>query len=57
MKELVSTNKKIGQFLNEVFGESEEDFKERIRNKSIFANLESWNLLHLIVKTNDNLKQ
>ena len=54
---MVSTDKKIGEFLNGVFGESEEEFKERIRNKSIFGHLTSWDLVHLIVKTNDNLKQ
>lgn len=57
LKELVSKDKKIGEFLSNVFGESEEDFKERIRNKSIFGHLASWDLVHLIVKTNDNLKQ
>ncbi len=41
----------------DIFGESEDDFKERIRNKSIFGHFESWDLVHLIVKTHDNLKQ
>lgn len=31
--------------------------QERIKEKSIYKNLASWKLVHLIVKTNDNLKQ
>jgi phosphatidylinositol kinase/protein kinase (PI-3 family) len=30
---------------------------ERIRSKSIFGGLKSWRLLHMMVKTGDNLKQ
>lgn len=29
----------------------------RIRSKSTYRNLSSWRLIHLIVKTGDNLKQ
>ena len=28
-----------------------------MRGKSIFGHFETWDLIHLIVKTNDNLKQ
>lgn len=31
--------------------------KERIRGKSIYGGFQSWDLVHLIVKTFDNLKQ
>ena len=40
-----------------IFGESEEIRKERIRSHSIFGHLKSWNMITLIVKTGDNLKQ
>jgi len=30
---------------------------ERIKRESIYGGLESYNLIHLIVKTSDNLKQ
>lgn len=40
-----------------MFGESEAEMAKRIKAKSIFKELESWKLIHLIVKTGDNLKQ
>ncbi len=40
-----------------MFGESETQTFERIRKKSIYKSLSTWQLIHLIVKTGDNLKQ
>ncbi|CAD8152555.1 unnamed protein product [Paramecium pentaurelia] len=43
-----------GQYL---FGESAKDQEQRIKEQSLFGNLKSWRLVHLIVKSGDNLKQ
>ncbi|CAD8050668.1 unnamed protein product [Paramecium sonneborni] len=40
-----------------IFGESSTQQAERIKSQSIFQNLKSWKLVHLIIKTGDNLKQ
>ncbi|CAD8184130.1 unnamed protein product [Paramecium pentaurelia] len=45
---------KIGQ---EIFGEDSNQISERIRQQSPYCHFRSWRLVHLIVKTGDNLKQ
>lgn len=40
-----------------IFGEVEEKMRERIKSNSIYSHLKSWNLVHIMVKTGDNLKQ
>ncbi|CAD8090552.1 unnamed protein product [Paramecium primaurelia] len=45
---------KIGQ---EIFGEDSNQISERIRQQSPYSHFRSWRLVHLIVKTGDNLKQ
>lgn len=40
-----------------LFGESSKEQKERIRKESPFGHFKSWRLVHLIVKSGDNLKQ
>jgi len=40
-----------------MFGESQSAMHDRIKEKSIYKDLKTWKLLHLIVKTDDNLKQ
>ncbi|CAD8052440.1 unnamed protein product [Paramecium sonneborni] len=40
-----------------IFGENSLDQFERIKSQSIFSQLQTWNLIHLIIKTGDNLKQ
>jgi phosphatidylinositol kinase/protein kinase (PI-3 family) len=40
-----------------IFGEKLDKMTERIKSKSIFGGLKSWKLLHMMVKTGDNLKQ
>jgi len=39
MKEIIPKDQKVEKALNEIFGESEEEFKERLKSKSIFGNL------------------
>lgn len=40
-----------------MFGESLEDSKKRIKKNSVFGNFATWDILYVIVKTNDDLKQ
>jgi hypothetical protein len=40
-----------------MFGETLADTKKRISKNSVFGNFTSWDLLYIIVKTNDDLKQ
>lgn len=40
-----------------IFGEDDKEQEERIRKDSPFGNFLSWKLVHLIIKTGDNLKQ
>jgi hypothetical protein len=47
----IASHKKMKSALENVFGENCEDMGERIRGKSIFGGFETWNLIHLIVKT------
>ncbi|CAD8063214.1 unnamed protein product [Paramecium sonneborni] len=47
----------LGQEGQHLFGESAKDQEERIRDQSLFGKLKSWRLVHLIVKSGDNLKQ
>ena len=42
---------------SQLFGESEEEARDRIRDKSIYRDLRTWKLIHVMVKTEDNLKQ
>ena len=39
------------------FGEDSKEQEDRLRKGSIYKHLKSWRLVHLIVKTGDNLKQ
>ncbi|CAD8169336.1 unnamed protein product [Paramecium octaurelia] len=41
----------------EIFGEDSNQISERIRQQSPYCHFRSWRLVHLIVKTGDNLKQ
>jgi phosphatidylinositol kinase/protein kinase (PI-3 family) len=43
--------------LGSIFGERVDKMTERLRAKSIFGGLKTWRLLHMMVKTGDNLKQ
>ncbi|CAD8155344.1 unnamed protein product [Paramecium octaurelia] len=47
----------LGQDGQSLFGESAKDQEQRIKDQSLFGNLKSWRLVHLIVKSGDNLKQ
>ncbi|CAD8153192.1 unnamed protein product [Paramecium octaurelia] len=47
----------LGEDGQHLFGESAKDQEQRIRDQSLFGNLKSWRLVHLIVKSGDNLKQ
>lgn len=40
----------------ELFGESRQEQERRLRNGSIYGHLKTWRLVHLIIKTGDNLK-
>ena len=40
-----------------LFGENSSERQKRIKKDSPFQSLKSWNLIRLIIKTNDNLKQ
>lgn len=40
-----------------MFGETLESSKKRIAKNSVFGNFSSWDILYIIVKTNDDLKQ
>ncbi|KRX07569.1 Protein kinase-like domain [Pseudocohnilembus persalinus] len=41
----------------QIFGEDLEEQEKRIRQQSIYGHFKSWKLIHLIIKTGDNLKQ
>lgn len=53
----MSSEMKYSEQLGLVFGEGLEEMGRRIRGKSIYGQLKSWKLLHMMVKTGDNLKQ
>lgn len=40
-----------------MFGEPLLDAKRRISQNSIFGSLKSWDIIYIIIKTNDDLKQ
>ena len=40
-----------------LFGSDSSEVARKIRRRSAFGGFESWRLVHLIVKTGDNLKQ
>lgn len=40
-----------------MFGEPLKDTKQRISKNSVFGNLPSWDIVYLIIKTHDDLKQ
>jgi phosphatidylinositol 4-kinase len=40
-----------------MFGEPLQEAKKRIAKNSIFGNLKSWDILYIIIKTHDDLKQ
>lgn len=41
----------------DLFGEGEDEQTARLRKQSPFGQFQSWRLVHLIVKTGDNIKQ
>ena len=40
-----------------MFGQPLEETKQRIAKNSIFGNLRTWDILYVIIKTHDDLKQ
>lgn len=40
-----------------MFGEPLKKSKERIGKNSVFGNIRSWDILYIIIKTHDDLKQ
>jgi phosphatidylinositol 4-kinase B len=46
----------VGVF-DKMFGEPLKATKERIAKNSVFGNLKTWDILYIIVKTHDDLKQ
>ncbi|EGR29036.1 phosphatidylinositol 4-kinase, putative [Ichthyophthirius multifiliis] len=45
------------QLQNFIFGEEQDEQEQRIRKNSPFGNFKTWKLVHIIIKTGDNLKQ
>ena len=49
------------QYLKEVFdkmfGEPLKETKERIAEESVFGKLQTWDIIYVIIKTHDDLKQ
>lgn len=43
--------------LDDFFGANAENFIEEVRGRSIYRDLKSWKLVHLMVKTGDDIKQ
>ncbi|CAD8043480.1 unnamed protein product [Paramecium primaurelia] len=54
---LVLTTQEHLEMKQAIFGENSLDQFERIKSQSIFSQLQTWNIIHLIIKTGDNLKQ
>lgn len=40
-----------------MFGESVLDTKKRISKNSVFGNFATWDIIYIIIKTDDDLKQ
>lgn len=57
MKDVDKQSTAYKEKLGAIFGERLDKLTERLRAKSIFGGLKSWRLLHMMVKTGDNLKQ
>jgi phosphatidylinositol kinase/protein kinase (PI-3 family) len=57
LKSIHPKDHNLTQRINDIFGEDEDSMFERIKGESIYGSLESYTLIHLIVKTADNLKQ
>ncbi|CAK62421.1 unnamed protein product (macronuclear) [Paramecium tetraurelia] len=56
-KGLVLNQEEYLEIKQTIFGENSIDQSERIKRQSPFQTLRSWKLVHLIIKTGDNLKQ
>ena len=55
MKEINS--KEMQKKFGDMFGETESQMHDRIKERSIYKDLTTWRLIHLLVKADDNLKQ
>ncbi|CAD8156732.1 unnamed protein product [Paramecium pentaurelia] len=56
-KGVILTEDEYLQIKKTIFGENSISQQERIKKSSPFQKLKSWQLVHLIIKTGDNLKQ
>lgn len=56
-KHNISTTEHLEGIFDDMFGEPLQYTKERIARNSIFGNLKTWDVLYLIFKTQDDLKQ
>ena len=45
------------EMMTEFFGPKSEDFIQEVKEKSIYRELKSWKLVHLMIKTGDDIKQ
>lgn len=43
--------------LSDVFSKKSSEIITEFRNKSIYRNLKSWKMMHMMVKTGDDLRQ
>jgi hypothetical protein len=43
--------------LDDFFGTNADTFVEKIRKQSVYRDLKSWKLIHLMIKTGDDIKQ
>ncbi|CAD8065540.1 unnamed protein product [Paramecium sonneborni] len=56
-KGVILTENEYLEIKKTIFGENTTGLQERIKKQSPFQKLKSWQLVHLIIKTGDNLKQ
>ena len=54
---IIKEAKKKKEAVMKLFGESSTKQTQRIKEDSLYGRLKTWRLVHLIVKTGDNLKQ
>lgn len=52
-----NTKKFYDKAFEKMFGEPLQQSKKRIAKNSVFGNFASWDILYIIIKTNDDLKQ
>ena len=43
--------------MDDFFGTNADAFVEKIRKQSVYRGLKSWKLVHLMIKTGDDIKQ